>query len=107
MLAAAVDVVEVAALLVSEALLRLSLEDLREAQDGVQGGPEFVRHVDEKVALRLVPRLGLPQGGRQLEVYVRQLGGALLHAGLQGLGVLGYLLVQPGVLDGDGGLRGE
>jgi hypothetical protein len=96
-LAAVVDVREVARLFGCEDVIRLLLEELREAQDGVQGGPELVRHVREKG--------GLVKGGRLRRAPRRvELGRALPHPDLQHDGLALAGIVKAGILDGNGGV---
>ena len=77
-----------------EQVRRLLQEDLGEAKDGVQRGPELVGHVRQE--LRLVPG-----GGLELLVGGFQVPRALRNSLLQLVRVCLHLFVESGVFKGD------
>ncbi len=99
-LSRAMDVRHEADLLFGQRFTHLAQQHLGEADDGVERGPELVRHIGQE--------LGLVAGGL-LERLVcgHEFAGTLLDPGLEIGGMLLALLVQPGILDGDGRLVGE
>jgi len=89
----ALDSVEVDGLLGGEGTPHSLLQEIGEAEDEVERGAQLVRHLAQEFYLD-------PQR-------LLQFSGPLLYPSLQGGGVLLDLAVEPGVLDGDGCLRGQ
>ncbi len=97
---AGVHVADVALLPFVQGTEVLVLKELGKADDGVQGGPEFVAHIGQED--RLVARgiFGDAQGFLKPRVEGFQVAGALLDFGLALERRQSHLLVQAGILHG-------